>query len=136
MLNIEECPIRMKECWKEIITKTGNKTIKKMKTHKKDPGNQKRKNQQRQQQDHLHKLRLTVGMQQLITMSRSPFEQRDRVSRLLRIPRQTTSATNADVMDIGPESTERPTTAVNSELAGDLLCKKTNRDFFIIFFLR
>jgi hypothetical protein len=33
----------MKECWKEIITKTGNKTIKKMKTHKKDPGNQKRK---------------------------------------------------------------------------------------------
>jgi hypothetical protein len=33
-------------------------------------------------------------------------------------------------MDIGPESAERPTTAVNSELAGDLLCKKTNRDFF------
>ena len=33
----------MKECWKEIITKTGNKKIKKMKTHKKDPGNKKRK---------------------------------------------------------------------------------------------
>ena len=32
-------------------------------------------------------------------------------------------------MDIGLERAERPTTAVNSELAGDLLCKKTNRDF-------
>jgi hypothetical protein len=28
-------------------------------------------------------------------------------------------------MDIGPESAERHTTAVNSELAEDLLCKKT-----------
>jgi hypothetical protein len=33
-------------------------------------------------------------------------------------------------MDIGTESAERHTTAVNSELAEDLLCKKTNRDFF------
>ena len=32
-------------------------------------------------------------------------------------------------MDIETESTERYTTAVNSELAEDLLCKKTNRDF-------
>jgi hypothetical protein len=32
-------------------------------------------------------------------------------------------------MDIETESTERHTTAVNSELAEDLLCKKTNRDF-------
>ena len=56
---------------------------------------------------------------QLITMSHSPF---------LRIPRQTTSDTNAEVMDIGPKSAERPTTAVNSELAGDF-CKKSNRDF-------
>jgi hypothetical protein len=32
-------------------------------------------------------------------------------------------------MDIGPERAERHTTAVNSELAEDLLCKKTNRDF-------
>jgi hypothetical protein len=48
---------------------------------------------------------------------------------LLRIPRQTTSATNAEVMDIGPERAETHTTAVNSELAEDLLCKKTNRDF-------
>ena len=46
-------------------------------------------------------------------------------ARLLRIPRQTTSATNAEVVDIGPESAERHTTAVNSELAGDLLSKKT-----------
>jgi hypothetical protein len=38
-----------------------------------------------------------------------------------------TSATNTEVMDIGPESAERST---NSELAGDLMCKKTNRDFF------
>jgi hypothetical protein len=37
--------------------------------------------------------------------------------------------TNEEVMDIGLERAERPTTAVNSELAGDLLCKKTNRDF-------
>jgi hypothetical protein len=63
---------------------------------------------------------MAVGMQ-LITMPHSPFE--------LRIPRQTTSDTNAEVMDLGPESEERPTTAVNSELAGDL-CKKTNRDYF------
>ena len=35
-------------------------------------------------------------------------------------------------MDIGLDSAERPTTAVNSELAGDLLCKKTNKDFFQI----
>ena len=56
-------------------------------------------------------------------MSRSPFE--------LRIPRQTTSDTNAEAMDIGPESAEKPTTAVNSELAGDMLCKKTNRDFLL-----
>ena len=67
---------------------------------------------------------MTVG-KQLITMPRSPFEQREPVPRLLRNPRQTTSATNTEVMDIGPESAERPTTAVNSELAGDLLCKKT-----------
>jgi hypothetical protein len=33
-------------------------------------------------------------------------------------------------MDVGIESAERHTTAVNSELAQDLLCKKTNRDFF------
>jgi hypothetical protein len=64
---------------------------------------------------------MAVGMQ-LITMPHSPFE--------LRIPRQMTSDTNAEVMDIGPESAERPTTAVNSELTGDLLCKMTNRDFF------
>ena len=69
----------------------------------------------------LHKLHMTVGMQ-FITMPRSPFEQREPVPRLLRIPRQTTSATNVEVMDIGPESAERSTTAVNSELAGDLLC--------------
>ena len=62
-------------------------------------------------------------------MPRSPFQQREPVPRLQRIPRQTTSATNAEVMDIETESTERHTTAVNSELAEDLLCKKTNRDF-------
>ena len=33
-------------------------------------------------------------------------------------------------MDIGPERAERHTTAVTSELAEDLLCKKTNRDCF------
>jgi hypothetical protein len=64
---------------------------------------------------------MTVGMQ-LITMPRSPFE--------LTIPRQTTSDTNAEVMDIGAESAERPTMAVNSELTGDLLGKKTNINFF------
>ena len=62
-------------------------------------------------------------------MPRSPFQQREPVPRLQRIPRQATSATNAEVMDIGPESAERHTTAVNSELAEDLLCEKTNRDF-------
>jgi hypothetical protein len=71
---------------------------------------------------------MTVGMP-LITMPGSPFEQREPVFRLLRIPRQTTSATNAEVMDIGPESAERHTTAIHSELAEDLLSKKTNRDF-------
>ena len=55
-------------------------------------------------------------------MPRSPFE--------LTIPRQTTSDTNAEVMDIGAESAERPTMAVNSELTGDLLSKKTNIFFF------
>ena len=35
-------------------------------------------------------------------------------------------------MDIGLDSAERPTTAVNSELAGDLLCKKTNKDLLQI----
>jgi hypothetical protein len=73
---------------------------------------------------------MTVEMQ-LITMPRSPFGQREPVTRLLRITRQTTSATNAEVMDIGQDSAERSTTAVNSELAGDLLCKKTNRDFLL-----
>jgi hypothetical protein len=68
----------------------------------------------------------------LITMPRSPFEQREPVPLLLKIPRQTTSATNAEVMDIGPKSAERHTTAVNLELSEDLLCKKTNRDFFEI----
>jgi hypothetical protein len=63
---------------------------------------------QRRQQDHLHKLCMTVGMQ-LMTMPRSPFKQREPVPRLLRIPRQTASATNAEVMDIGPESAERST---------------------------
>ena len=72
---------------------------------------------------------MTVGMQ-LITMPRSPFEQREAVPLLLRITKQTTSATNAEVMDIGPERAERHTTAVTSELAEDLLCKKTNRDCF------
>jgi hypothetical protein len=43
------------------------------------------------------------------------------VLRLLRIPRQTTSPTNAEVMDIDPESAERPTTAVHSKLVEDLL---------------
>ena len=33
-------------------------------------------------------------------------------------------------MDIGTESAERHTTAVNSKFEEDLLCKKTNRDFF------
>ena len=66
---------------------------------------------------------------QLIKMSRSPFVQREPLPRLLQIPRQTTSATNAEVMDIGTESAERHTTAVHSELAEDLLYKKTNRDF-------
>ena len=33
-------------------------------------------------------------------------------------------------MDIGAESAERPTMAVNSELTGDLLGKKTNIIFF------
>jgi hypothetical protein len=64
---------------------------------------------------------MTVGMQ-LITIPRSPFQ--------LTIPRQTTSDTNAEVMDIGAESAERPTMAVNSELTGDLLSKKTNIIFF------
>ena len=71
---------------------------------------------------------MTVGLQ-LITMSRSPFEQREPVPRLLRIPRLTTSASNAEVMDSGPNSADRHTTAVKSELVEDLLCKKTNRDF-------
>jgi hypothetical protein len=79
----------------------------------------KTKNDQRRQQDHLHKLRMTVGMP-LITMPRSPFEQRGPVPRLLRIPRQTTSATHSEVMNIGPESAERHTE--------DLLYKKTSRD--------
>ena len=66
---------------------------------------------------------------QLIKMSRSPFEQQEPLPRLLQIPRQTTSATNAEVIDIGTESAERHTTAVHSELAEDLLYIKTNRDF-------
>ena len=103
----------------EVITKTGN-TIKTMKTYKKDTGRQNRK-RPAEAAGSFHKLRMTVGMQ-LITMPRSPFE--------LRISRQTTSDTNAEVMDIGLDSAERPTTAVNSELAGDLLCKKTSKDFF------
>ena len=72
---------------------------------------------QRRQQYHLHKLRMTVGMQ-LMAMPRSPFEQRGPAHRLLRITRQTTSTTTAEVMDMGPESAERPSTAVNSELVG------------------
>ena len=39
-MNIEEC---LEGDSPEVITKTGNTTIKKMKTHKKDPGRQNRK---------------------------------------------------------------------------------------------
>ena len=52
-----------------------NRAVKKMKTHKKDTGKQNRKRPAKQQ-DHLHKLRMTVEMQ-LNTMPRSPFEQRE-----------------------------------------------------------
>jgi hypothetical protein len=118
----------------EVITKTGNtiekriraadnRAVKKMKTHKKDAGKQNRK---RPAEAAGSFTQVAVGMQ-LITMPCSPFEQREQVPWLLRIPRQMTSATNTEVMDIGPESAERST---NSELAGDLMCKKTNRDFF------
>ena len=61
-----------------------NRAVKKMKYTRKKLESKTEKDQRRQQ-DHLHKLRMTVGME-LITMPRSPFQQRKPVRRLQRIP--------------------------------------------------
>jgi hypothetical protein len=112
----------------EVIIKTGNKTIKKMKTQKKDPGKQ---NSKRPVEAAGSFTKFAHDGGNAVNYNATqPFRAMG-VPRLLRIPRQTTSPTNAEVMDIGPEIAERPTTAVHSKLAGHLLCKKTNRDFFL-----
>ena len=86
----------------EIIIKTGI-TIEKMKTHKKDPGRQNRK-RPAEAAGSFTQFAQDVG-NAVNYNATQPFEQREPVPRLLG----------------------RTTTAVHSELAGDLLCKKTNR---------
>jgi len=99
-----------------------------MKTHKKDTGKQNRKRPVEAAGSFTQVAH--DGGNAVNYNATQPFRATGTVPRLLINPRQTSSATNMEVMDIGPESAERPATAVNSEFAGDLLCKKTNRDFF------
>ena len=72
-----------------------------MKIHKKDTGKQNRIRPV-EAAGSFTQVAHDGGNRQLITMPRSPFDQREPVPRLLRIPRQTTSATNVEVMDLGP----------------------------------
>ena len=104
-----------------------NRAVKKMKTHKKETGKQNRK-RPAEAAGSFTQIAHDGGNGANYNATQ-PFPATGAVPRLQRIPRQATSATNAEVMDIETESTERYKTAVNSELAEDLLCKKTNRDF-------
>jgi hypothetical protein len=92
------------------IRAADKRAVKKMKTHKKDTGKQNRKRPAEATGSFTQVAH--DGVSAVIYNATHPFEQREPVPPLLRIPRQTTSATNAEVMDIGPESAERPTTAV------------------------